>query len=86
MTTHQPPPEFTDFLVRCDEEGLDPITELRTRAHARADEKFGEIEDKYREGREGKTWADFAGEVYDDVKEGYDELTKEAADWYYGND
>lgn len=85
MQTHEAPPEFKDFLLHCDQSGLDPFTELSTRYHAQIDAKFQGLESKYRQGREGKSWADLAGEVYDDVKKGIDEVSKEAARMYYGN-
>ncbi len=81
----QIPKEFEAFLEECDQQGVDPFSRMRRNTHEKVDQVFGKIEEKYRQGREGKTWADLADEAYDDVKEGWNQITKEAADWYYGN-
>jgi hypothetical protein len=78
------PREFRDFLQTCDESDIDPFTAMREKLHHAVDNSVNVLEAKYSTGRTGKTWADLADEVYDDVKKGYDELSKAAADWYYG--
>lgn len=79
------PRDFEEFCLSCDRNGIDPLTTLRGRLHNHVDQVFDPLEEKYREGREGKSWADVANDVYVDVKGGYDQLSKVAADWYYGN-
>ena len=81
----QPSKVVKDFLLKCDEAGIDPLTRIRKRAHETVDRTFADLDNKYRTGREGKTQADLADEVYDDVKKGIDEISKSAADWYYDN-
>ncbi|MFA8435032.1 MAG: hypothetical protein ACEPOZ_10995 [Marinifilaceae bacterium] len=79
------PKEFVELIEKCDHEGMDPLTAIRNQTHEIIDKEFTTLENKYREGREGKTWADMASEVYDDVKDGWDKIFKAAADTYYGN-
>jgi len=95
-----PPEEFVKFLDKCDRDGYDPFTIMKRHMHGQIDSIFVDLEEKYRTGRAGKTWPDVASEVWKDtskkvieatektakmVYDGYDQLTKEAADWYYGN-
>jgi hypothetical protein len=79
------PTKFAEFLADCDRGAADPFTRMRLRMHERVDEIVDPLENKYRTGREGKSWADLAHDVYNDSKNGWDQLTKEAADWYYAN-
>ncbi len=80
------PKKFQDFILQCDQNGIEPLEVLKQQAHERIDKTFSNIESKYRTGRDGQTWADVADQVYNDVKDGIDEVTQVIADAVYGND
>jgi hypothetical protein len=88
--------KFVEFCTKCDQENKNPITIAKHKTMELMEKKFASLEKKYNlsthavsrttkdeQNKSGKTWADLAGEVYDDVKDGIDEITTEIAEWWY---